>query len=67
MRPPDPIYPTAKEPHHPVGLCDEQTGVEPDVAAGHLPHATFEGDDAQLHAAVDYLLEKIRDAPTTVP
>ena len=32
-----------------------------------LPHATFEGKDAQLEAAVRYLLDEIKKHPVTVP
>jgi len=32
-----------------------------------LPHATFEGKDAQLEAAVAFLQEKIRKEPVVVP
>jgi len=32
-----------------------------------LPHATFNGGDAQLDAAIDYLLEEIRKDPREVP
>jgi len=45
----------------------EGHGVEPDVAVDNLPHATFEGKDAQLEAAVAFLKEKIRKEPVVVP
>ena len=32
-----------------------------------LPHATFNGQDAQLEAAIDFLLEKIQEDPRPVP
>lgn len=41
----------------------EGHGVEPDEVVDNLPHATFLGSDAQLRAAVDYLLLRIKDAP----
>lgn len=41
----------------------EGRGVEPDIVVDNLPHATFNGEDAQLRAAVDHLLERIRQEP----
>jgi tricorn protease len=41
----------------------EGYGVEPDVVVDNLPHATFEGEDAQLRTAVERLLERIRAEP----
>lgn len=41
----------------------EGRGVEPDVVVDNLPHATFEGADAQLDAAIEYLKQKIREKP----
>jgi tricorn protease len=37
----------------------ENWGVEPDIVVDNLPHATFEGDDAQLTAAIKTLLGKL--------
>ncbi len=45
----------------------EGRGVEPDVVVDNLPHAAFQGKDAQLEAAVKYLQEKIREEPVEVP
>jgi tricorn protease len=45
----------------------EGHGVDPDMVVDNLPHATFKGKDAQLDAAVQYLLEEIRRNPVTVP
>jgi tricorn protease len=45
----------------------EGHGVDPDVVVDNLPHATFEGSDAQLDAAVKYLQEEIRRDPRPVP
>jgi len=45
----------------------EGHGVDPDVVVDNLPHATFNGEDAQLRAAIDYLLAKIREDPRPVP
>ena len=45
----------------------EGHGVDPDIVIDNLPHQTFEGGDAQLDAAIDYLLEKIREDPRPVP
>jgi len=45
----------------------EQHGVDPDIEVDNLPHATFEGEDAQLQAAIDHLLELIDADPRSVP
>ena len=45
----------------------EGHGVEPDVVVENPPHATFKGEDAQLAAAVNQLLEAIERDPRPVP
>lgn len=45
----------------------EGHGVEPDIVVDNLPHATFNGKDAQLEAAVKYLREQIEKDPRPVP
>jgi tricorn protease len=45
----------------------EGHGVDPDIVVDNLPHATFQGKDAQLEAAVKYLKEMIRKQPVEVP
>ncbi len=45
----------------------EQHGVDPDIVVDNLPHATFNGEDAQLQTAIDYLLDKIATDPRPVP
>lgn len=45
----------------------EGHGVDPDIVVDNLPHATFNGQDAQLQTAIDNLLVKIRKEPITVP
>jgi len=45
----------------------EQIGVIPDMEVDNLPHATFNGQDAQLDAAIRYLQEKIAEDPRPVP
>jgi tricorn protease len=45
----------------------EQIGVVPDVAVDNLPHATFNGQDMQLDAALAYLKQKIMEDPRPVP
>jgi tricorn protease len=45
----------------------EGHGVDPDIVVDNLPHATFKGQDAQLDAAVKYLLEMIKTKPVPVP
>ena len=39
----------------------------PDIVVDNLPHATFKGEDAQLEAGIEYLLEEIRKDPREVP
>ncbi|MGF1580936.1 MAG: S41 family peptidase [Gemmataceae bacterium] len=45
----------------------EGYGVEPDITVDNLPHATFQGRDAQLEAAIKYLRKKIKEDPVPVP
>ncbi len=45
----------------------EGHGVDPDIAVDNPPAATFRGEDAQLDAAVRYLMEQIREHPVPVP
>lgn len=45
----------------------EQIGVIPDMEVDNLPHATFNGEDAQLEAAIEYLLGEIARDPRTAP
>jgi tricorn protease len=45
----------------------EGHGVEPDLIVDNAPHKTFLGEDAQLDAAVDYLLRRIEEDPVPVP
>lgn len=45
----------------------EGHGVDPDIVVDDLPHATFEGQDAQLEEAMRYLQEQIRKDPQPVP
>jgi len=45
----------------------EQIGVIPDITVDNLPHATFNGEDAQLEAAIQYLQERIAEDPRPVP
>lgn len=45
----------------------EGHGVEPDVVVDNLPHATFEGKDAQLDRAVGLLKQLIKDDPRELP
>ena len=41
--------------------------MDPDVVVDNLPHAAFQGKDAQLEAAIKYLQEKIAKEPVEVP
>jgi tricorn protease len=45
----------------------EGHGVDPDKVVDNPPHATFEGSDAQLDAAIDLLKQQIKDDPRPVP
>ena len=45
----------------------EQIGVVPDIVVDNMPHATFNGSDIQLQAAIEYLLEQIERDPREVP
>lgn len=45
----------------------EGHGVEPDDVVDNLPHATFQGKDTQLQAAIKYLKDKVAKEPVEVP
>ena len=45
----------------------EGHGVDPDIVVDNLPHATFNGGDAQLDAAIKYLQDEIRRKPIPTP
>jgi tricorn protease len=45
----------------------EGHGVDPDLVVDNPPHATFNGEDAQLEAAIEYLLAEIEKDPRPVP
>jgi tricorn protease len=45
----------------------EGRGVDPDILVDNPPHATFEGKDAQLEAALKLLEDEIRKDPRPVP
>jgi len=45
----------------------EGHGVDPDIVIDNLPHATFEGKDAQLEEAIKFLKEQIKKEPVEVP
>lgn len=45
----------------------EGHGVDPDIVVDNLPHATFNGRDAQLDAAINYLKDLIAKEPNPVP
>lgn len=45
----------------------EGHGVDPDIEKDNLPHATFEGSDAQLDEAIRYLQGEIAKDPRPVP
>jgi tricorn protease len=45
----------------------EGHGFEPDIVVDNLPHATFNGEDAQLNAALAYLKKLIAEDPREVP
>jgi tricorn protease len=41
----------------------EGWGVEPDIELDNLPHATFNGHDAQLEAAIEHLKQRLAEEP----
>lgn len=45
----------------------EGHGVDPDITVDNLPHATFQGRDAQLEAALKHLDGLIKQKPVPVP
>jgi tricorn protease len=45
----------------------EGHGVDPDIVVDNLPHATFDGSDAQLQTALDVLKHEIQADPRPVP
>jgi tricorn protease len=45
----------------------EGRGVEPDIVVDNLPHATFNGGDAQLDAALNYLQGLLKEKPVEPP
>lgn len=45
----------------------EGHGFDPDIVVDNLPHATFNGADAQLDAAIAHLLERLAEEPVDVP
>ena len=45
----------------------EGHGVEPDIVVDNLPHAAFEGEDAQLDRAIEHLRRLIEDDPRPMP
>ncbi len=45
----------------------EGTGVKPDMEVDNPPHATFKGEDAQLDAAIGYLMDKMTKEPLKIP
>ncbi len=45
----------------------EGHGVDPDIVLDNLPHASFEGKDAQLDAAIAYLKNLIQQEPVGLP
>jgi tricorn protease len=45
----------------------EGHGVVPDNVVDNLPFATYQGNDAQLEAAIQFLQKKMKDEPVTIP
>jgi tricorn protease len=45
----------------------EGHGVDPDIVVDNLPHATFEGEDAQLNTAMAYLSKLVQEHPNPIP
>ena len=47
--------------------ASRRLGFEPDIEIDNLPHATFNGKDAQLDKAIEHLKQKIQEDPRPVP
>ncbi len=45
----------------------EGHGVDPDIVVDNLPHATYQGKDAQLEAAIKYLQKRMKEDPVKLP
>ncbi len=45
----------------------EGHGVDPDIVVDSTPHETFEGSDAQLQAAIEYIKKQIKEHPVVLP
>jgi tricorn protease len=45
----------------------EGHGVDPDIVVDNLPYETYQGKDAQLETAIDFLKKRMMEAPVTVP
>ena len=45
----------------------EGRGVAPDIEVLNPPHATWRGEDAQLEAAIEHLLQRLDEAPLIAP
>ena len=45
----------------------ENWGIEPDIQIDNLPHATYNGSDAQLDKAIQFLMDKLEKEPVTTP
>ena len=45
----------------------EGHGFVPDIEVKNMPHATFNGEDAQLDAAIEFLMKKMEEEPVVVP
>jgi tricorn protease len=45
----------------------EGHGVDPDIVVDNLPNATFNGKDAQLETALNYVTALIKEKPVPVP
>ncbi len=41
----------------------EGRGISPDIEVANFPHATYQGKDAQLDAAINYLQNKLKEQP----
>lgn len=45
----------------------EGWGVEPDMKVDNMPYESFKGKDAQLDAAVQYLIKLNKEQPVIIP
>ncbi len=45
----------------------EGTGIDADIVVDNMPRSSYDGADAQLDAAIDYLMQKMEEEPVVMP